>query len=158
MIQTVLTKSGLSLSDVDCFASAIGPGSFTGVRICLTAVKGLAHAMNKPVAGISNLRALATFGSAPLRNPIIDARRGQVYTAVYNSALSLVSKELAIVADQWHVAPEVERIAVPVPLAAAIALCADLDGPDSWKDPALLDAHYVRHADADSLWLDLKSK
>ncbi len=154
MIQTVLDNAGIAVSEIDCFASALGPGSFTGIRICLAAAKGLAHAMNKPAAGISNLRALATFGTAALRNPILDARRGQIYTALYKADLTLVSEEIVIPASQWHVQPDVEQITAPQPLAAAIALCAELDGPTHWHDPALLDAHYVRRADADSLWTD----
>ncbi len=154
MIQTVLEKASVQLSEVDCFASAVGPGSFTGVRICLAAAKGLAHAMEKPVAGISNLRALATFGTSELRNPILDARRGQVYTAVYRADLSLVSEEIVVAATDWKVAEDVERITGQKPLAAAIALCAELDGSAKWQDPAALDAHYVRRADADSMWTD----
>ena len=154
MIQAVLDKTGLTLEQVDCFASANGPGSFTGVRICLTAAKGLAEATGKPAIGVSNLRALATFGTAELRNPIMDARRGQIYTAVYNSSLQLVSPETLVTADQWTVGPEAEQIVVTPPLAAAIALCAELDGPLKWLDPAALDATYVRSSDADSQWTD----
>jgi tRNA threonylcarbamoyl adenosine modification protein YeaZ len=158
MVQTVLSRAKMQLSLVDCFASAIGPGSFTGVRICLAAVKGMAHAMGKPASGISNLRALATFGTAKLRTPIIDARRGQIYTAIYDSDLTLVSEEIVVPAEQWQVAGDVERITEPHPLASAIARCAEMDGPAKWRDPALLDANYVRRADADSLWIDAGSR
>ena len=72
---------------MDCFAAASGPGSFTGVRVGLAAVKGLAEAAGKRVVAVSNLRALAFFGSAPLRATVIDARRGEVYAALYNSRL-----------------------------------------------------------------------
>ncbi len=154
MIQTVLEKAAVGLSEVDCFASAVGPGSFTGVRVCLAAAKGLADAMGKPVAGISNLRALATVGTAELRNPVIDARRGQIYTAVYRADLSLVGEEMVVAAADWNVAEGVEQISVKEPLAAAIALCAELDGPAKWQNAAALDAHYVRRADADSMWTD----
>ncbi len=154
MIQSALTNAGLTLNHVDCFATASGPGSFTGVRICMTAAKGLAEATGKPAIGISNLRALATFGTAPLRNPIIDARRGQIYTAIYNSDLALVSHETLTTLDQWSVSSEVEVINLTPPLAAAIALCADLDGPPNWHDPAFLDANYVRRSDAEMFWTD----
>jgi len=154
MIQAALEKALVGLSDVDCFASAAGPGSFTGVRICLAAAKGLAEATGKPVAGVSNLRALASFGTAELRNPMIDARRGQIYTAIYRADLSLAGEELVVAAADWTVAEGVEQISVKEPLAAAIALCAEMDGPAKWQDAAALDAHYVRRADADSLWTD----
>ncbi len=154
MIQAALEKAHVGLWDVDCFASALGPGSFTGVRICLAAAKGLADATGKPVAGVSNLRALASFGTAELRNPVLDARRGQIYTAIYRADLSLAGEELVVATADWTVAEGVEQISVKVPLAAAIALCAEMDGPAKWVDAAVLDAHYVRRADADSLWVD----
>src|SRR5258708_5915717 len=53
----------------------IGPGSFTGVRVGLACVKGLAEAAGKPVVAVSNLKALAAFGAGPLRATILDARR-----------------------------------------------------------------------------------
>ena len=154
MVRASLDKAGVALSEIDCFASAVGPGSFTGVRICLAAAKGLADAMGKPVAGISNLRALASFGTAALRNPIIDARRGQIYSAVYSSQLEVVSDEIVTAADSWRVEAGVEQIVSKEPLAAAIALCAEVDGPGKWMDAALLDANYVRRADGDSMWVD----
>jgi tRNA threonylcarbamoyladenosine biosynthesis protein TsaB len=154
MVRASLDKAGVGLSEIDCFASAVGPGSFTGVRICLAAAKGLADAMGKPVAGISNLRALASFGTAALRNPIIDARRGQIYSAVYSSQLEVVSDEIVTAADSWRVEAGVEQIVSKEPLAAAIALCAEMDGPGKWMDAALLDANYVRRADGDSMWVD----
>ena len=72
----------MRLEEIDCFAAASGPGSFTGVRVGLAAVKGLAEALGKPAVGISNLRALSLFGKAALRAVVLDARRGEVYGAV----------------------------------------------------------------------------
>jgi tRNA threonylcarbamoyladenosine biosynthesis protein TsaB len=86
-IENVLTQAGVGLEEIDCFAAASGPGSFTGVRVGLSAVKGLAEASGKKAIGVSNLRALATFGNLPLRAVVLDARRGEVYAAVYNSGL-----------------------------------------------------------------------
>lgn len=157
MIRSVLDQSAIALHQVDCFATAIGPGSFTGVRICVAAAKGLAEATSKPVAGISNLRALATFGSAPFRCPIIDARRGQIYSAVYDASLAIVSPEVLTTQAELVTSPEVELMTAAPPLAAAIALCAELDGPAQWLDPAALDANYVRRADAELYWTDTGS-
>jgi tRNA threonylcarbamoyladenosine biosynthesis protein TsaB len=154
MIESVLLQAAVSVLEVDCFASARGPGSFTGTRICLAAAKGLAEATGKPAYGVSNLRALASFGTAALRNPILDARRGQIYTAIFNSNLELVAPEIVTAAELWSVAPEVEQIRTRYPLASAVALCAELDGPSRWQDPAELDAHYVRRADSDKMWQD----
>ena len=139
----LLRNGGVQLSEIDCFAAASGPGSFTGVRVGLAAVKGLAAALGKLVAGISNLRALAALGNL---TPAIDARRCEVYTAVYDAELRLLSPET--------IEPGVP-IAQPLSnLAAAVALCAERDGPAGWQDPATLDANYVRRADAELFWKD----
>ena len=85
MIDSALKQSDLEISDIDLVASANGPGSFTGLRIGVSAVKGLAHAKNIPVVGVSILKAMAY--NLPfceyVISPIMDARRNQVYNAVY---------------------------------------------------------------------------
>jgi tRNA threonylcarbamoyladenosine biosynthesis protein TsaB len=140
----LLRNAGVRLSEIDCFAAASGPGSFTGVRVGLAAVKGLAAALGKPAAGISNLRALAALGNL---TPTIDARRGEVYTAVYDAELRLLSPETI---EPFSGPPIIQ----PCNLAAAVALCAEKDGPAGWQDPATLDANYVRRADAELFWKD----
>jgi tRNA threonylcarbamoyladenosine biosynthesis protein TsaB len=85
MIISVLDMLGLILDDIDGFAIGIGPGSFTGLRVGLSIVKGLSFATNKPVMPVSTLDALAmniTF-SPYLISPILDAKRGEIYTALY---------------------------------------------------------------------------
>jgi tRNA threonylcarbamoyladenosine biosynthesis protein TsaB len=144
-IDSLLSKAGIHLQEIDCFAAASGPGSFTGVRVGLAAVKGLAAALDKPAAGISNLRALASYGNL---RPAIDARRGEVYTAVYDARLRLVSPETVGPFPGLPITPS------PNNLAAAVALCAEMDGPAGWQDPAALDANYVRRADAELSWKD----
>ena len=94
-------KTSISLPDIDCFAAAAGPGSFTGVRVGLTAAKGLAEVQHKPVAAISNLRALADFGSAPKRVVLLDARRGEVYAAVYGADLHVLFEETVAPLAAW---------------------------------------------------------
>ena len=144
-ITRLLLDAGVQLHEIDCFAAASGPGSFTGVRVGLAAVKGLAAALGKPAAGISNLRALASFGNL---RPVIDARRGEVYTADYDADLRLVSPEIVGTFADLPITPAPEN------LAAGVALCAEMDGPSSWQDPAALDANYVRRADAELFWRD----
>lgn len=85
MIDTILKDCEIELKDLDYVAVAEGPGSFTGLRIGVSTAKGLAHALDIPVVGVSTLDALAF--NMPFCHglicPILDARRGQVYTAVY---------------------------------------------------------------------------
>lgn len=79
------------MMDVDCFAAAVGPGSFTGVRIGVATAKALAQAANKPCVAVSTLHALAfnnmTFSGVVC--PILDARRGQVYNALFQGGKTL---------------------------------------------------------------------
>jgi tRNA threonylcarbamoyladenosine biosynthesis protein TsaB len=85
MIKFALELAGLNLSDLDGFAVTRGPGSFTGLRIGISTVKGLAVSSNKPVVGVSSLETLA-FQVSHFRNlicPILDARKGEVYFSRY---------------------------------------------------------------------------
>jgi tRNA threonylcarbamoyladenosine biosynthesis protein TsaB len=84
-IEFVLREARCSIGDVDGWAISLGPGSFTGLRIGVSTVKGLAFATGKPVAGVSTLDALASQVSPTfyLICPILDARKKEVYTAFY---------------------------------------------------------------------------
>jgi tRNA threonylcarbamoyladenosine biosynthesis protein TsaB len=86
-IDACLEMAGLGVADCDAFAVTTGPGSFTGLRIGISTVKGLGFATKKPVAGVSTLDALAyQFPSFPhLVCPMLDARKGQIYTGLYES-------------------------------------------------------------------------
>ncbi len=85
MGEDMLKNAELSLRDVDLLAVAHGPGSFTGVRIGVSMVKGLAWASDKPCVGVSTLEAMAWHGLAAggLICPVMDARRNQVYNALF---------------------------------------------------------------------------
>jgi tRNA threonylcarbamoyladenosine biosynthesis protein TsaB len=174
-IGALLSRHGLSIAAVDCFAAASGPGSFTGVRVGLACVKGLAEALAKPAVGVSSLAALATFGQAPLRAPVLDARRGQIYGAVYDSSGRLIAEEVVIALAAWlptlptgvqFIRIEGQEPALPLPphatvatapraQAAAIAMLAlaRLEAGTA-SDPAALDANYVRRSDAELFWTE----
>ena len=85
MAEDMLKNAELSLDKVDLFAVAHGPGSFTGIRIGVSTVKGLAWAADKPCVGVSTLEAMAWHGLAAggLVCPVMDARRSQVYNALF---------------------------------------------------------------------------
>ena len=85
MAEDMLKNAELSIGDVDVFAVAHGPGSFTGIRIGVSTVKGLAWAADKPCVGVSTLEAMAWHGLAAggLVCPVMDARRSQVYNALF---------------------------------------------------------------------------
>ena len=176
-IAALLERHGCELQQVDCFAAASGPGSFTGVRIGLTCIKGLAEATGKPVVGVSNLEALAAFGSQALRAVVLDARRGEVYGAVYDAAGNAVRREVVAKFPAWlesipdgveFVSPDFAPFrplvsgtrfesapvtTAPAALAAAIARIAQRRfSAGLAMDPAELDANYVRRSDAELMW------
>lgn len=166
-LERLLARHGWDYSLVTGFAAASGPGSFTGVRVGLTAAKGLAEACGVKAAAISNLKALASTGTGALRAPLLDARRGEVYAALYDATLVEVRPESVGPLSLWLAAlpgeaviitPEPEKFGAalngdaveraPRAMAGAIGLLA----PASLRDPAALDANYVRRSDAELLW------
>ena len=171
-IERLLERHGLTVGQISVFASASGPGSFTGVRVGLTAVKGLAEATGRKVIAVSNLQALAWYGSRPLRGVVLDARRGQVYGGVYNSALELVQEEivaplpiylaslpqgdLEIITQGCPLGGAAAPVTqAPKSLAGSIGLIAfDRLLMGDVLDPSEIDANYVRRSDAELLWKD----
>ncbi len=87
MVDAVLKTCGKTIRDIDLFACTTGPGSFTGVRIGASTIKGLAYGKSKPCLGVSTLEALAR-NAEPFDGiicPAMDARRAQVYNALFSS-------------------------------------------------------------------------
>ena len=166
-LEKLLRRHGLTALQVDCFAAASGPGSFTGVRIGLTAAKGLAEAAGRPVVAVSNLRALAYFGTAPLRATVLDARRGEVYGAVYNQMLEPVASEVVMRFPAWlqtlpaggfefvstDFSPFQSFVDGSIPVVTAPRALAGAIGCIAWRspaqDPAEPDANYIRRSDAE---------
>jgi tRNA threonylcarbamoyladenosine biosynthesis protein TsaB len=145
------------------------------VRVGLTAIKGLAEATGARAFGVSNLQALAACGSTALRGVVADARRGEVYGAVYNSDLEVVSAEVVQPFPAWLaslpagvtevLSPDLTPVRTGLPpnlllreqrtLAAAIGQIAHqrlLAG--EVPETAAIDANYVRRSDAEMNWKD----
>lgn len=101
MVEKVINDSKISLTDIDFFAVTKGPGSFTGVRIGIASVKGMADALNKKCLAVSSLEAIAE----PLKNEdviacaVMDARCNQVYTASFERGIRLC-EDKAILIDE----------------------------------------------------------
>ena len=170
-IERLLRRHDWPLSSVDVFAAAAGPGSFTGVRVGLTAAKGLADATARGAVAISNLQALAELGTEDVRGVVMDARRGEVYAAVYDSQLRVLSPEVVTSFPAWLagipvrlgevISPDFSAFRASFPLeipvreqrtlASAVARIAERSQS---LDPALLDANYVRRSDAELFWRD----
>lgn len=92
MVERCLAQANTAIDQIDVFACVAGPGSFTGVRIGVCAVKGMAQAQNKPCAAVNTLDCLRqNVPFAPTICPIMDARRGQVYCAIYEGERILLN-------------------------------------------------------------------
>ncbi|HRH67901.1 MAG TPA: tRNA (adenosine(37)-N6)-threonylcarbamoyltransferase complex dimerization subunit type 1 TsaB [Flavobacteriales bacterium] len=116
-IAEVMEEAGLALNELDAVAVGIGPGSYTGLRIGLSAAKGLCYALDKPLIGISTLQVLV---DAALRTgiqqdavlwPMIDARRMEVFTQPYardGKALGPVTP--LVLGEEWLVTTEGDRV------------------------------------------------
>lgn len=85
LLDQMLTESGVECEELEAVAVSAGPGSFTGLRIGVATARALAQGLNIPAVGVSTLEALAEAVPAPdaLICPLLDARRSQVYTALY---------------------------------------------------------------------------
>jgi len=155
-IEALLKRQGVGLNEIELFAGASGPGSFTGVRVGLAAIKGLAEVLGRPVVAVSNLEALAEFGSTNARATIIDARRGEVYAALYDGAGNQIIPEEVLPMEKFKellAGREVEWISGEMPLAGAIARIAIRKARQGLaRDPAAIEANYVRRSDAELLW------
>lgn len=87
-IDHLLKAAGLAVGDIEGYAVAAGPGSFTGIRIGLSTVKSLSFASGRPVAPVSTLSALAlklAAGGPRLICPVLDAKKGEIYSALFES-------------------------------------------------------------------------
>ena len=101
MAESLLKNLGITMADIGLIAVSCGPGSFTGVRIGVSAAKGLAWGLDKPVCGVSTLEAMAYQTPVPgvLLCPVMDARRNQVYNALFaweGGSLVRLSEDRAI--------------------------------------------------------------
>lgn len=105
MVDNALTQADMTLADIDAFCVNAGPGSFTGIRIGVAALKGLAAADNKPCAGISTLESIAYnfVDEKCIVCAAMDARCNQVYTAIFRcngSEVSRICEDKAISIDE----------------------------------------------------------
>jgi len=104
-VTAVLTSAGLVMRDIDLYAVAAGPGSFTGVRVGLTTVKAWSEVHGRRIASVSRLEAIAagSAGSSPYLAAFIDARRDQIFAALYRRR---AAELLARVDDEMVIAPD----------------------------------------------------
>jgi tRNA threonylcarbamoyl adenosine modification protein YeaZ len=145
LLEELLTAAGLGWGDLDALGVGIGPGNFTGIRIAVSAARGLALGLEKPAIGVSTLEAQAEGVARPCLS-LADARRGMTYAQVLTESGAQAPE---IVADPALLRPDLPRapMADPATLAPAIArlAAARLAAGAPITRPAPL---YIRSADA----------
>jgi tRNA threonylcarbamoyladenosine biosynthesis protein TsaB len=168
-VREALAAAGLTLPQLDAIVIVHGPGSFTGVRVGVSAAKGLADATGLPVIALSRLAVLASLTTAEAAHVALDAGRGEFYYGRYRNhgrrceqealrkreevlaacaagAFPLVVCEDAVAVALAEAVPT--QIAAPMP-ADALALATDAFVAGQFADVALLDANYLRRSDAE---------
>lgn len=104
MLNEIVKMVDINMEEIDAIAIAAGPGSFTGLRIGSATAKGLGLALNKPIIAVPTLEGLAynVYGTEQLVCPLMDARRNQVYTGLYD----FVGDQLRVIKEQTAIAIE----------------------------------------------------
>jgi tRNA threonylcarbamoyladenosine biosynthesis protein TsaB len=161
-VSEVLTRHKVVLRDVGCLVVVNGPGSFTGVRVGLSAAKGLSEGAEIPVIAVSRLEVLAS--EAGIADTALDAHRHEVFlrfggrevlAGVADLAALVPVAEIAVcdpgasalIATAW---PGTNLRTMPSPTASdALLLASPLIHARQFADVALLDGHYLRRSDAE---------
>jgi tRNA threonylcarbamoyladenosine biosynthesis protein TsaB len=161
-VRDLLGGHGVKLRDVGCIVAVSGPGSFTGVRVGLSAVKGFAMGAGMPVVAISRLAVLA--GKAGTDVAALDAHRGEVFLRVGETELLAGAEELAAITAPERVAVCDEAAASLLSVAWPEAALMRIDAPtasdalrkavprvlaEDFVELALLDGNYLRRSDAE---------
>tara|TARA_Y100001936_G_C16033527_1_gene647096 strand:+ start:331 stop:1026 length:696 start_codon:yes stop_codon:yes gene_type:complete len=106
IIDEILKKSKTKISEIDAFSISKGPGSYTGLRIGLSSVKGFCFGLNKPLISINTLKVLSKSALSLINNknsilcPMVDARRMEVFTKLYDCQLNSLSDDKSLVLDE----------------------------------------------------------
>lgn len=105
LMKNAVEHAGFALPDLDAVAVAKGPGSYTGLRVSVSTAKGLCYALDKPLIAIETLAAMtaqitAYYPEGYLFCPMIDARRMEVFAAVYDAQLQFVQPTQAVILDE----------------------------------------------------------
>lgn len=161
-IPELLASHAFTLTQIGCLVVVNGPGSFTGVRVGLSAAKGLAEGADLPVIAVSRLAVLA--GKSGIAHAALDAHRHEVFLRLQGRELLAGAAEMATLAPPAEIAicdpgagaliasnwPETNLLTLIPPTAAdALRFAVPLIESREFADVALLDGHYLRRSDAE---------
>jgi tRNA threonylcarbamoyladenosine biosynthesis protein TsaB len=168
-VSELLTESGVGLDNLSAVVVVHGPGSFTGIRIGVSAAKGVAEALRIPVIAVSRLELLARRAVGTSALSILDAGRGEFFAGIYRAGFSGVEgllgyAELAVAASEaglpllvcenrvFAVLDELgaEMIAAPTAVEA-LSVGAERFRAEAFDDVATLDANYLRRSETEML-------
>jgi len=173
MVDGLLRQTHLSLREIELFAVAHGPGSFTGIRIGVAAAQAWGTAFSRAVRGISVFEAMVEEARPDtlFALPILDARRGELFISLRSEAVMRLLQQTAgiiqpahaltcvarehdvraqVLSNDW---PQLRWRIVSGPLVDGIARCALRAGRQGMlQSPAELDAYYIRRTDAEMKW------
>ena len=108
-VEDVLRQANIKLSDIDAISVSKGPGSYTGLRIGVSTAKGLCYSLDKPLIAINTLLSLTNAQTASSKSkvessvlfcPMLDARRMEVYCAIYDAAANCIKETAAEIIDE----------------------------------------------------------
>ena len=140
VIGNLLERYGVAMDGLDGFAAASGPGSFTGTRVGLSAIKALSEVHQKPLVGVSTLQTLAgmtEFTGVETRVALLDARRGEMFMGAYNKRLNHLVPECI---GTWEfISGKIEQLSKPVRFVANEPHLFEESKPASAVDPSHLE-------------------
>jgi len=145
-IKQLMEEAGIELNLIDAVAVTIGPGSYTGLRVGLSAAKGICFALEKPLITVNTLLVMASaikHEAADLLCPMIDARRMEVFTAIYTKELEAIKKPMAMIIDENSFSEELQSNTICFSGSGSIKLKATLKNPNAVFSDVLFDATHL---------------
>ncbi len=142
-VRTAMERAGLAFGELDAIGVGLGPGSFTGLRIGVASARALAHAAGAELRPVSSLRALAAGIDATVRLPLIDAKRGELFAALYEGG---EERWAPFAAEPAELAERVRESGAPARAAGdgAVRFRDVLEAAGVPVEPANSSAHVVR--------------
>lgn len=150
IIDEAFKSSNLTINDIDKIFVVNGPGSFTGIRVGVTIAKTIAYSLNKPLIALSELELLATTNTnSDFMAPIIDARRGYVFGAIYDKDLNVYFEDSHILLEELKTKFKENTIIVDNSDNVDLIKLIDKHKNDESINPHTLNPNYLKKTEAE---------